>query len=827
MVSAVDDNGSPCDGSSWDARVGCAQTHLRASAVAGCLAIFLAGCASPDSRLPVPESIQEAATVQVAPISISRWEDNVQRLQPNFSMTEATALSLAVPRTSISQNATASVQSASLQLGLPTSTTTASGLQSTASGSTSGQGANGSTSASSTQGQTTGNGVTTSNASTSNTSTTTTSTTTMSTTDGTTTQTISVQRGPGTAPSSPLPAISAPNASTLTGPTGTIAMDPFLTYKAGAAVFDEVAMLNTFVLNAAQRRGYVPYLARIQVSLAPLAHYMRYDAYVNMSLFSSCDVEYRNSIGNPVIVVPLLVTDDVESGQSTKIASLMRQLGLALGGTVSNVALQAAVASLKSEIDAELANDFNSLYMVSRVTENTIRLRFGAATNAKSGYAMLTQTHDVSVLLLVKKSDTPETPQCGTPQVAIHTATQLRDASTGKELAPNTQLIAQKVAGAVNRVFALKDKEAVTETDAPAISALFEPMQTGEKEGFEQALCGIGIPSVKARLYADGGCNLMYARSLWVALAPLMNMSEFSSASLQLPTSVYDVKRPHSEAHFLSDDCSTTLSTTVDPLGGLKPKQTDARLRFLDKSGTRVKLELKANSLTQDADGAPLKVVWPSLATVAVLNSIDDETIQDIRALCPASSPKGKVARKGGEDDLPPTGVLRHVLLTVSGVDDLRWSDGQALNYGDVYEHVYAVGAKPKASDASKSNSGKAPAVSIKPVTSVIQSAGGGGTIRLQISLGAGVDDAILTMSGGELSAPLPGNATPREKPPEPAASLVIAKSGYVDVTLSGLVPGHAIKFTLTGRTGGEPAPKAVATASVSVSKPAQISKAQ
>jgi hypothetical protein len=326
------------------------------------VAFFMCSCsplASIDDPLIV-NSIQEAATVHIAPLSVSRWEDYRASLQPQFPISAANALTLALPRTSISQTKQSELLEAGLQIGNATGAGSLSSSSAPSSATSSASGATNTTSK-----------TTTSNGS-------------------TTTQT---------------------NETALSLPTGTIAMDPLLTYEAATAIYQEIELLNTYVNDAVQRYGFVPYVARMQVSVVPTAHLEPYDVYVDLGFFSRC-LDHRDS--TPVVVVPLLVTDDVETGQASSAVENARQLAASLGGITGNVAVQAGLAQLKGAFNAILGTDYNSLYMATHAADNVLEIRLGAARspNPKVKYAMLTQTHDVSLLMLVNKKNVDGLPSC-------------------------------------------------------------------------------------------------------------------------------------------------------------------------------------------------------------------------------------------------------------------------------------------------------------------------------------------------------------------------------------------------------------------------------
>jgi hypothetical protein len=208
----------------------------------------LAGCAADQIKPhPAPKitSVQQLANVHISAISVDRWEDYVASLQPQFAITPATALTLALPRTFNSQNSLAETFSAGLQVGLPQSTQANSVVQSLSNGTAANTGGSDNSGAATNSGTTTNNGVTTNNASATNTGSTSTTSTTSMNGSSTTTQTTTTQQGPGVLPASVLPSATLPNAAALTAPSGATQFDPLLTYTAATAIYQEVQILNT------------------------------------------------------------------------------------------------------------------------------------------------------------------------------------------------------------------------------------------------------------------------------------------------------------------------------------------------------------------------------------------------------------------------------------------------------------------------------------------------------------------------------------------------------------------------------------------------------
>ncbi len=642
--------------------MGLVSTASRRAKLAAVILLALTACNNDGQIQPHPAppitSAQQLGSVHVSQLSVNRWEDYIASLQPQFPMTAATALTLALPRTFNAQNAIANNLSAGLQVGLPQTTTTNALTQALTNGvNTSGSGtASGGTTFSNglTNNTSTTGGVTTPTATTSTAlgSTGSTATTSTTTTNGsaTTTQTTTTQQGPGTLPASVLPAVTLPNAAGLTAPSGTTQFDPLLTYTAARAVYEEVQLINHEVQDAALRHDYVPYLVRLQVSVVPFARNEPYDVYVNIGAFSTCG---DKAAEQPTILIPLLVTDDVETGQETNAQNIASQLAGSIGGTISNVALQAQLSNLRNKFNAILATDFNSLYMVSRASDNVIQVRLGASKSANpdatGGYAMLTQTHDVSFVMLVNQNNAPNTSgECSTtklpgsgappvlitsqsvaqqalPPVAITTGpaeikltsyARFRNAITGQELPISRTLIDDQLKVVLDRFVNPDQAKALDALDAEQFKATYGALigyvQTKDLNGFYSECESRFGP--KPGTAAPDPC-ISY-EALWTGLTSVVTMSEYDAAVVELPLRQMP-EVPLEQAIFLHDDCKATVTATVGGFGTLLPNQFNATLILTDASAT-----VAATSITQATAGGPFTLQFPTLKPYSNLAAV-------------------------------------------------------------------------------------------------------------------------------------------------------------------------------------------------------------
>ena len=88
--------------------------------------------------------------------------------------------------------------------------------------------------------------------------------------------------------------------------------------------------------------------------------------------------------------MPLVVTDNLELARQTRVADLVRQLGVASGGTVGGAALQGQLQALNEQLQSVIGHTMNSLSSVTRLNDNTIQARFGATMTRRLRVAATT-----------------------------------------------------------------------------------------------------------------------------------------------------------------------------------------------------------------------------------------------------------------------------------------------------------------------------------------------------------------------------------------------------------------------------------------------------
>jgi phage head maturation protease len=344
-------------------------------------------------RQQIARSTEEAATAHVSVLSVARWDEYKKQLQPSFAVSESDALGKVLADTARMQEGLLSGLSFGINANLEART----------------------------RAEQTVDGVTT----------------------------VREYEGPlggaanavdASGNSTPIGAVPSSGVSTLAGTAvapelpAQLPINPMLQYQAAAALFQEVRLINQTVENAAERLGYSPYLVRLQLSVMPNGRRRPYDALVNLSFFSAAAPPTEKTCEQPVqmkeqsidyrllarsegrsapygpaclperpqpVVVPLLVTDDLEGMLRSQQLQNLRQVALGLSLLKNNIGARADARALQDSISRSFGRDFNALITVASVSQNTFRVRLGAMQDGDGGASMVPRTYNMSLLLLV------------------------------------------------------------------------------------------------------------------------------------------------------------------------------------------------------------------------------------------------------------------------------------------------------------------------------------------------------------------------------------------------------------------------------------------
>lgn len=518
---------------------------------------------------------EDAATVQVAIQSVAPFEDYVSTLEPKFDLSSADALNASIAQTQAEDSQTLRQLLANLSVTIPTNAGSALAGAATGTGGSGGSVATG----------TSATGVTGSTASTSPGTTGSTGGSTGSTgSTGTTTPTGSTGGTSGgsssatvvpNAPTSNLPALSLPSTS--------VDLDPALKYRAAVALLQEVSLLNHYVRDAAIRTGTRPYIVRMLVTVLPSARNEPYDAYTTVSFFvgnnkkvptaqssafdriaSSQDRDRyreRDCDPRPVLIVPLLVTDNIESSLHTNTADILRELASAVQAVQGNTGFAAGLRNRAEDLDRTINRNLNSIYALGQAAPNAVQVRLGAAY-ANGQYVMVARTYSVSLLVLAKTAGTSqlldsEIIPC--PAIAFHARTQIRDAVTGYPIESGSENSINSLAERLGTLAHVADLSPLT------LNSWINYAAMGEFDAFASDAAINKIPS--------GDIAAVWTDAVAVAQQKGRTSGEFV---VEIPKVIL----PNSTDHFTIFDDGQASTLTINHAANVLPDRLFARLKI-------------------------------------------------------------------------------------------------------------------------------------------------------------------------------------------------------------------------------------------------------
>jgi hypothetical protein len=551
--------------------------RIHPSAVA--FALALASCCPRQELYGKPNRVQlqeKAASASVAVLAVAPWQDYRDSVQPVFKLSPDDAVTAAVPSSLSVEERLLSALGASLKVALPTS------VASTVTKTHSETGAEAKT-----------------------------------TTDATTTSSsgdVSTLATP-TAPSGSASAQTLPGSDA----SSTLGIDPLLRYWAAAALYEEVQLINRYLKDAATGDD-VAYVVRLQVSLMPYMRDEPYDAYSLISFFPGP----FGSLGEPprlaaeddqlakakakapkddpadaakrIRVLPLLVTDDLEGAVRRRSVEDVRQVAVALSAVVSGAGIGGQLGSTKDALGAIAGRDLNSTFTVARVSENTLRCRFGAIHQAGVHYAMIPQTHSVTVLVLVPRAVAEKETELDR---TLHLVAQTRlvDVETGIPLENRSERDVLARVGGV-----LVDHEVVSREHTPddgKLRGILAAVTANHPDVFDREL--------RALPHLEG---VHYPESIWLDLVAIRVGGSYSSAEFSVPRRQVEPP-PASQSPVLVDDGKQTTQVTVRGGTGIDATRLSAGLTV--PSG---KVTLVATGIKVLEGGKEISFVFPSLAAL-------------------------------------------------------------------------------------------------------------------------------------------------------------------------------------------------------------------
>nr|VFJ43029.1 MAG: hypothetical protein BECKDK2373C_GA0170839_100333 [Candidatus Kentron sp. DK] len=318
--------------------------------------------------------------------------------------------------------------------------------------------------------------------------------------------------------------------------------DPFLRYQAAMALFQEVRLLNNQIKAAALRKGMKAYIVRLQFNVVPFARNRPYDLYATVSFFPSTKTDgsegtSKREENKGIRILPLLVTDNLETESASRSLDTIRQLSLAVNALWSGETLGGGLTRKQQQIDDIFAKDTNSLLTIGQVSANTARVRIGAARQASSRYAMIPRNHHVTLLMMVpnevEKDKNKEDKSEDKNDVLVLAKWHLRDAETGERLEDHEERDVydvveeylkepgRRISTSTNCEGNLKSKPKNRKEDT--VFNLLLGIYKGQLETFTSAL-------------SETGCfDKRKTRNMWLDIADLIQRTNTAGATIELP----------------------------------------------------------------------------------------------------------------------------------------------------------------------------------------------------------------------------------------------------------------------------------------------------
>lgn len=717
------------------------------------------------------ETQAEAGTATIAVTAVEPWSDVADDLMPAFELTGTQALTKVLPQTQVVLSRVLDSLGAGLEVNLPTS------------------------SFSRTQ--------------------TTTEATGQPPTSNTTTE--QAERS-GAVPTGDLVAPETRKAADLPGVLGADDLkfenDPILEYQTALALFQEVKVLNRYLDSAALNYCAKPYLVRLQIGVTPYARRQSYDVYTRVSFFAGDSDESGHPTPPPIgcerrvqgslpQVIPLLVTDNLELSRGSRVAETVRQLGLAARGSYSGVGAGGEVQRLTDQIEAVAGNSLNSLTSVTRLADNTLQARFGAANDpAVLDYerSMVTRNYNVTLVVLVPDEVTRQP----MPWLNLVAKTDFRDAKRGTTLATGREEGVVRRLRATAETYALegwaeKNDRDLYQSGLSMALHIFQNREAGFCSEYGKALkTKMGAGCLRSNPQIDTGSADELAPAIWTEIAGITSAFDFSNAYVALPRAIAMTPPPYQTA-LLVDDTKGATTLRLRDGTGFTVENVAAHLTFetvRPMPATRHTSFHFAPDLVEANDGGrSLTMRFPSFAVLGFR-----------------------------------TNNIKSAELQLTLVPDQRWQlpndDFEVVKCVNRYRErtfVLLAEEQPPASADRRAESGPCNRqtypglwrtiareldlgfdLTVVGGGSVVAN-GGDGTVRLVMAAeagGAGAISVAVTASGGQIIAAVPASGL------DGATNTVLLSAApgqrtAVDLTFKNLVPGKKLAFKAVGKRSG------------------------
>jgi hypothetical protein len=324
-------------------------------------------------------------------------------------------------------------------------------------------------------------------------------------------------------------------------------------------------------------------------------------------------------------ILPLFVTDNIEGAMHAQTAESVRQLMGALAVLSNNFSGSASARFRSDMLRSVLGRDLNSLLTVGRVNDNTLRVRLGAVQAPTGSYAMVPQTHNVTLLLMVPDRDSRNDECRDVRTMRFLSRTSFVDAKTGQTLPERSALNEAFLVAKINQ-----------ELDNYGVKIHWTPVQekrgiylnlvlfasTNNRQGFRdqfQKLLAMDERN-KCKDPANGKlfkpCLSDFTRDLledgvWMELVNLTSGSQWHIGTLELPE-VKQPELPPLQRVLLLDDGKKSASVTLP--GGTRQFKDGISAKLVVITKDTKSHEVKPIQIDVPASGDSVKLTFTSPA---------------------------------------------------------------------------------------------------------------------------------------------------------------------------------------------------------------------
>jgi hypothetical protein len=374
-----------------------ASRRARTSQIATVIILFLCGCSSfqapkrPEVAHYRGSTGDDIASIHLATILIWSWDNVSHDIQPQFAI-----------KPSSPDSAIAVTSQASSQLSLSNTLTLQAALGANAPHSAAPDSATKSDPSSGANKETTGNGSGTTSGSQQNSAGSNNATDGSAKTNAASNSGSAKTNGAGTSGDSTAGSnANVKGNSNRPGGTDTLALSDAITQlQMTNALFQEAGLLNNYTAGLIQRRKYIPYVVRIQLTVLPNHRQEPYDLYLTLKM--RIDDSGSVPVVDPLILVPLLVTDSMESTTSSIAENIASQIqaGISAGKVPASAGVDYRNAI--DSINSALSNRPNSLFSIGKIDSTSLRIRVGA-NRFGNDFELEPKTHSISFVALVSR----------------------------------------------------------------------------------------------------------------------------------------------------------------------------------------------------------------------------------------------------------------------------------------------------------------------------------------------------------------------------------------------------------------------------------------